>query len=320
MHELLADGDGPEWSADARGRRGRAYTIGMETAPPSGSTLCAPPTPADYEVDARGHRVESRAATAPGADLVRLSSVLDLAALAAFCTHLVLTVEGVSMLILLVGLAVVPLVLLYTSCASGMEDMTLRIRRILGMLIPALVIATVAARGRMEDFLGGSIFVRLPLLTMPFGAFTAHRALVLTVRARERATSARCVTRTRSRRVRGIGVGSPEASPYTAEPSGVGPSPAAVRSRSALGAIVLASGFVLLASGAIEALHRVWWFGLVFMAAGGLCVARSRDIGGPSSDRRLRRTDRDNVAVWVYAPVGALVAAGRAIWVLTVGS
>ncbi len=275
------------------------------------------PTPAYYEVDPRGRRIESGAATAPGADLVRLSSVLDVAALVGVGAHLTMASNGVPMLVLLGVFAApaVPLVLLYASCASGMDDMTLRVRRIVGLVVPGLVLGAAAAGGRIAELLGASLLVQVPMLTMPFGAFAAHRALGLTARARNDAAN----TRRAVRRATGHMGGSTTRRDDVWEPRDGGPS-AGRRRRSAFGVVVLVAGFVLMATGAIEATRRVWWFGVLWMAAGVLCMARSNDLDGPSSDRRLRRMDRGNPAIWVFAPIGALVAAARAIWILTLGS
>lgn len=303
----------------------------MGTSPPSHPPLpdtsaapvvvSTPSTPSRYAVDARGRRGEGRGTTAPGAGPVRISSVLDVAALLGLAVHLAMVVDDMPgpLVLVMFSLPVIPLVVLFVACAAGMEDMTLRVRRIVGVVLPAMALAGAAARGRMDDLLAAALVVKLPLLTMPFGAFAAHRALRLDARAREHASAVRRAAR-ESRGTRELVSDGRRAGSTSSETQGAAPLPAPARRRTALGAIVLLSGFVLLAAGGIETMRRVWWFGLVGMAMGVLCIARFREIGTPSSDRRLRRTDRGNPVVWLLAPVGALVAAARAVWILTVGS
>jgi len=95
----------------------------------------------------------------------------------------------------------------------------------------------------------------------------------------------------------------------------VGPTPA--RRWTATGAVVLVCGLFLVVVGVLEARFEVWWFGLLWLAAGVLCVALSRDIGAPSSDRRLRRVDRRNALVWLLPPLGALLGVVRVLWILS---
>lgn len=242
----------------------------------------------------------------PGAELVRLATVLDVAAILGLATHLVFTADMPPVLTVpLLAFPVVGLVLFYVSCARGMEDMTLRVRRILGILVPVMVLASAAAKGAFERLFAMSPALLTPLATMPFGAYAAHRALALAARERERASAARRALR-EMREGRDV-----EAPPSASEPHA-----APARRRTAMGALVLLSGFVLLGAGVIEAFLRMFWFGLVWMAMGGLCLRLSRDFGAPSSDRRLRRGDRGSQAAWLLAPIGALVAAVRAAWIL----
>ena len=294
------------------------------------------PTPAHYDVDARGQRVPSRAAKAPGAPLVRFAALLDVGALLGFVVHLALTIGSESGVVLFVGAAspVLPLVFLDLACASGMEDMALRVRRIVGVFVPGLLIAAIASRGRMPELLAASINVQLPLLTLPFGAFAAHRALGLAEKARERAAARRRAPRVVAARAARLstrefagamaagtwGGAANELDVRAASAGGAAPGEAGAdegRATSAFSRVVLVSGVALIVAGAYEATHRLWWFGLVGMAAGVLCVARSRDFGAPTSERRLRRADRAGLAIWALAPIGALLALVRFVWLLT---
>ena len=80
---------------------------------------------------------------------------------------------------------------------------------------------------------------------------------------------------------------------------------------------MLVSGVFLVVVGVLEAMFEVWWYGLLWTAAGILCVALSRDVGASSSDRRLRRGDRRNQVAWLLPPLGALLGLVRLLWILS---
>lgn len=303
----------------------------MGTSPPARPPLpdsAAPhgvvPSPPRYEVDPRGHRVEGRAAKVPGADLVRVASILDIAALAGLVAHLLVTAEDLILLPFAVA-PLVPLVMLHVACASGMEEMTLRVRRIVGVFVPALVLAAAAAKGRLDELLGASLVWRLPLFTMPFGAFAAHRALRLGARASAQVLAARRSARMHAHPAHGAAPppaaiaqrGGPDAARGGRRAVSRDPPGFPARRITPLGVLVAACGLFLAFVGAFEATTHFWWIGLVWLAAGVLCVALSRDIGAPSSDRRLRRGDRRNALVWLLPPLGVILGIVRLVWLLS---